>query len=52
MLYPNYILIVAYEPIGKTLSFRVSTDYKIKNLLDACKDSDNQYNILTGTYID
>ena len=31
---PNYMLIIAYEPIGKTLSFRVSTDYKIKNLLN------------------
>lgn len=28
------MLIMAYEPMGKTLSFRVSTDYKIKNLLD------------------
>ena len=34
MPHPNYMLIMAYEPIGKTLSFRVSTDYKIKNLLD------------------
>lgn len=34
MPHPNYMLIMAYEPMGKTLSFRVSTDYKIKNLLD------------------
>ena len=32
--YPSHMLIIAYEPIGKTLSFRVSTDHKIKNLLD------------------